>query len=210
MGLAQKTAQGGWHFNTEAESTLRAMGEFGDIIRTMQRAYAREQREYAIVNPTRMSTLIVGRVAFKGLRDELYHRGDIVVDGIDGRAHYMPLARSAHVADLPMEGIVEVQRAANGRAADRTIAALADGGLYRTSKHLVHARSEAQRHHDPEGFVEAHVRRLEALRRARIVERITGGVWKVPDDLPERGWRYNAERADGALVELRSHINVKQ
>jgi hypothetical protein len=45
------------------------------------------------------------------------------------------------------------------------------------------------RHDDPEGFVEAHVRRLEALRRARIVERITEGVWKVPDDLPERGWR---------------------
>ena len=58
--------------------------------------------------------------------------------------------------------------------------------------------------------MEAHVRRLEALRRARIVERITGGVCKVPDDLPERGWRYNAERADGALVELRSHINVKK
>jgi Protein of unknown function (DUF3363) len=48
--------------------------------------------------------------------------------------HYVPLARSVDVADLPMEGIVEVQRAANGRAADRTIAALADGGLYKTSK----------------------------------------------------------------------------
>jgi Protein of unknown function (DUF3363) len=107
------------------------MSERGDIIRTMQRAFAREQREYAIVNPTRMSTSIVGRVAFKGLRDELYDRGYIVVDGIDGRAHYVPLARSVDVADLPMEGIVEVQRAANGRAADRTIAALADGGSIR-------------------------------------------------------------------------------
>jgi hypothetical protein len=42
--------------------------------------------------------------------------------------------------------------------------------------------------------VEAHVRRLEALRRARIVERITEGIWKVPNDLPERGRRYDAER----------------
>jgi Protein of unknown function (DUF3363) len=55
----------------------------------------------------------------------------IVVDGIDGRAHYVPLARSVDVANLPMEGVVEVQRAANGRAADRTIAALADGGSTR-------------------------------------------------------------------------------
>jgi type IV secretory pathway VirD2 relaxase len=210
MGLAQKTAPGVWNLNAEVESTLRAMGERGDIIRTMQRAFTREQREYAIVNPTRISASIVGRVAFKGLRDELYDRGYIVVDGVDGRAHYVPLARSVDIADLPMEGIVEIRGAPDGRAADRTIAALAEGGLYKTSKHLAHAKSEAQPHDDSEGFVEAHVRRLEALRRARIVERITEGVWKVPNDLPERGRRYDAERADGALVELRSHLGVKQ
>jgi type IV secretory pathway VirD2 relaxase len=210
MGLAQNAARGVWHLNAELESTLRAMSERGDIIRTMQRAFTREQREYAIVNPTRISDSIVGRVAFKGLRDELYDRGYIVVDGVDGRAHYVPLARSVDIADLPTEGIVEVQGAADGRAADRTIAALAEGGLYKTSNHLAHAKSEAQRDDNPEGFVEAHVRRLEALRRARIVERVTEGVWKVPNDLPDRGRRYDADRADGALVELRSHLSVKQ
>jgi type IV secretory pathway VirD2 relaxase len=210
MGLARKTAPGVWNLSAEVESTLRAMGERGDIIRTMQRAFTREHREYAIVNPTQMFASIVGRLAFKGLADELHDRGYIVVDGVDGRAHYVPLARSVDIANLPMEGIVEVRGAADGRAADRTIATLAEGGLYTTSKHLAHAKSAAQLHDDLEGFVEAHVRRLEALRRARIVERITEGVWKVPNDLPERGRRYDADRADGALVELRSHLSVKQ
>jgi type IV secretory pathway VirD2 relaxase len=210
MGLSKKISPGVWHLNAEAESTLQAMGKRGDIIRTMQHAFTQEHRECAVVNPSRISSPIVGRIASKGLADELYDRGYIVVDGVDGRAHYVPLARSVDNADLPMDGIVEVRVTANARAADRTIAALADGGIYKTSTHLAHAKSDAQGHNDPEGFVEAHVRRLEALRRARIVERITEGVWTVPNDLPERGRRYDAERADGALVELRSHLSVKQ
>jgi type IV secretory pathway VirD2 relaxase len=210
MGLATKTSPGVWHLNAEAESTLQAMGERGDIIRTMQRAFTQEHREYAVVNPSGLSSPIVGRIACKGLVDELYDRGYVVVDGVDGRAYYVPLACSVDIADLPMDGIVEVRGTASARAADRTIAALADGGIYKTSTHLAHAKSEAQSHDDPEGFVKAHVRRLEALRQARIVERMGDGVWKVPDDLPERGRRYDAERTDGALVELRSHLGVKR
>lgn len=210
MGLAKKTDPGTWRLNAEAESTLRAMGERGDIIRTMQRAFTKGQREYAVVNPSQLASSLVGRIASKGLADELYDRGYIVVDGIDGRAHYVPLARSVDLADLPLEGIVEVRGASLTRAADRAIASVADGGIYRTSTHLAQSRSEARSHDDPEGFVEAHIRRLEALRRARIVERVSEGVWKVPHDLLERGRRYDAERADGALVELRSHLGVKQ
>jgi hypothetical protein len=48
------------------------------------------------------------------------------------------------------------------------------------------------------------------LRRPGIVERIADGVWRVPDDLPERGRRYDVERADGALVEPKSHLAIKQ
>ena len=35
--------------------------------------------------------------------------------------------------------------------------------------------------------VDAHVRRLEALRRAGIVERVTEGVWRVPADPSKDG-----------------------
>jgi type IV secretory pathway VirD2 relaxase len=210
MGLAEKAEPGVWQLHPDVEPTLRAMGERGDIIRTMQRAFTREQREYVIVNPVRMPAPIVGRIAAKGLADELNDRAYLIVDGIDGRAHYAALATSVDSADLPVGGIVEVRGASDPRAADRTIAAVADQGLYKTSTHLALAKADARTDQDPEGFVEAHVRRLEALRRARIVERIAEGIWQVPDDLPERGRRYDAERADGALVELRSHLAIKQ
>ena len=93
---------------------------------------------------------------------------------------------------------------------ERPIVAVADGGIYKTSTHLAQPESDPRSHDDPEGFVEAHVRRLEALRRARIVEHVSEDVWKVPPNLLERGRRYDAEGADRALVELRSHLGVKQ
>ena len=201
---------GVWHLNPKAEPTLRAIGERGDIIRTMQRAFTRERREYVIVNPGRMAIPIVGRIAAKGLADELHDRGYLIVDGVDGKAHYAALARSVDIADLPVGGIVELRGASEPRAADRTIAAVAEQGFYKVSTHLAVAKAEARIDQDPQSFVGAHVRRLEALRRAGIVERIADGIWRVPDDLPERGRRYDAERADGAFVSLRSHLAVKQ
>jgi hypothetical protein len=58
--------------------------------------------------------------------------------------------------------------------------------------------------------VQAHVRRLESLRRAGIVERVEEGVWRVPPDLVERGRAYDAKRTQGALVDVRSELSVRQ
>jgi hypothetical protein len=57
--------------------------------------------------------------------------------------------------------------------------------------------------------VTAHVRRLEALRRAGIVERLAEGLWKVPDDLPEKGRRYDARRLGNVTVGLKSHLPIE-
>ncbi|HAW62996.1 MAG TPA: type VI secretion protein, partial [Pseudomonas sp.] len=50
----------------------------------------------------------------------------------------------------------------------------------------------------------------EALRRAGIVERVAVGLWKVPDDLPEQGRRYDAQRLGGVAVELKSHLPIER
>ena len=55
------------------------------------------------------------------------------------------------------------------------------------------------------------MRRLEALRRAGIVEREAEGIWCVPDDLAERGRQYDAQRLGGGVaVELKSHLPVER
>ena len=91
LGLADETQPGTWAVHTDAEKTLRALGERGDIIRTMQRAMSGQPRELAVFEPGEDGRTILGRVAAKGLADELRDRGYLVIDGVDGKAHYVAL-----------------------------------------------------------------------------------------------------------------------
>ena len=210
LGLADETQPGTWAVHADAEKTLRALGERGDIIRTMQRAMRGEPRELAVFEPGDDGRTILGRVAAKGLADELRDRGYLVIDGVDGKAHYVALNARDELANYPAGAVVEVKGSADVRAADRNIAALASGGLYRTDHHLAIAQGQAVPGRDPQEVVAAHVRRLEALRRAGIVERVTEGLWKVPDDLAERGRQYDAQRLGGVAVELKSHLPIER
>ena len=45
---------------------------------------------------------------------------------------------------------------------------------------------------------------------AGIVERVAEGLWKVPDDLAERGRQYDAQRLGGVAVEMKSHLPIER
>ncbi|WP_236213062.1 relaxase/mobilization nuclease and DUF3363 domain-containing protein [Metapseudomonas otitidis] len=210
MDLADETRPGIWALQADVEKTLRALGERGDIIRTLQRAMGGQPRELAVFEPGEEGRTVIGRVTAKGLADELHDRGYLVIDGVDGKAHYVALNARDELANYPTGSVVEVRGSAEIRAADRTIVALASGGLYRTDHHLEVAQGQAKTGRDPQEIVATHVRRLEALRRAGIVERMAEGLWKVPDDLPERGRQYDAQRRGGVAVELKSHLPIEK
>lgn len=211
MGLATEQQPGMWAIHADAEPTLRAMGERGDIIRTMQRAMNGKQRELAVFQPGEVSNTIVGLVAAKGLADELHDKGYLVIDGIDGKAHFIALPRRSELEQYPTGAVVEVKGATDVSAADRNIASLSVDGIYRPDHHLALAQSQATPDFDPRELVAAHVRRLEALRRSGIVDRIAEGVWRVPDDLAERGCQYDAQRRGGGVaVELKSHLPIER
>lgn len=211
MGLATEQQPGVWAIHAEAEPTLRAMGERGDIIRTMQRAMSGKQRDLAVFQPGEDGRAIVGRVAGKGLADELYDKGYLVIDGIDGKAHYVALPPRSELEQYPTGAVVEVKGSTDMRAADRNIATLAVDSVYRTDHHLAVAQRQTTADRDPREVVAAHVRRLEALRRAGIVQREAEGVWRVPDDLAERGRQYDTQRLGGGVaVELKSHLPIER
>ncbi|HBN8621755.1 TPA: relaxase/mobilization nuclease and DUF3363 domain-containing protein [Pseudomonas aeruginosa] len=210
LGLADETQPGTWAVHADAEKTLRALGERGDIIRTMQRAMSGQPRELAVFEPGDDGRTILGRVAAKGLADELRDRGYLVIDGVDGKAHYVALNARDELANYPTGAVVEVRGSNEVRAADKNIAALASDGLYRADHHLAIEQGRAKPGRDPQEVVAAHVRRLEALRRAGIVERVADGLWKVPDDLAERGRQNDAQRLGGVAVELKSHLPIER
>ena len=108
MGLAREQSTGIWELASKAEATLRALGERGDIIRTMHRALRGQLRELALFDADSGAAPIVGRILATGYLDELEERAYIVVDGIDGRAHHLPIGQ-ADLSEFPVGGIVEAR-----------------------------------------------------------------------------------------------------
>jgi type IV secretory pathway VirD2 relaxase len=203
--LATETEPGRWTISEKAEPTLKALGERNDIIKTMHRALAdygladeRGPTQY-VTHGKRIAEPVVGRVLAKGLAgDELGDRLHLVIDGVDGRTHYVETADVSRLDEVRRGHIVSLDPAptkAEPRAADRNIRDMAatHGGVYRPSEHLEAARPGIERFKgDPDAFIRSHVRRLEALRRAGHVERIDADHRKIPADIAGRGMAYDA------------------
>ncbi|WP_408871852.1 relaxase/mobilization nuclease domain-containing protein [Gluconacetobacter aggeris] len=214
MGLATEHAPGVWELSEQLEPTLREMGERGDIIRTMQKALRvdgteRDPMSFTI-HDAAPATPIVGRVIDKHLSDELGEELTLVVDGIDGRAHHVSGIDPARVAEARIGSIVEIGPPDSaGSPSDRAIAGMAEGGIYRPSRHLEQARFEGRvPGGDYDGFVASHVRRLEALRRAGIVERIDTDQWRIPEDFTTRAAAHDAGRGGRANIRVLSTFDL--
>jgi len=209
LGLAEGASDGTFRLRHDLRSILQALGERGDIIRTMQRAMGGTQRELVVADASNMATEITGRVAARGMADELSDRSYLVVDGTDGRAHYVPLPGNVEPDQFPINAIVCI-RSARERLVDQTIARLASNGMYRTERNRAELERNGPADRHSEDVITAHVRRLEALRRAGHVERVSDGVWRVPPDLNNRSRLYDARRGVAPLVELESHLSLKE
>ena len=206
LALAERVDANRWRLAPDMARTLTAMGEREDALDIMRRALKGQQRECVLDGVS--AARVVGRIAGKGLADELHDRGYLVVDGIDGRAHYLNLPAGADLSALPVDGIVEAKPPGRERAVDRSIAAIAKDGIYQTADHLTRLQKAAD--HDPQATVDVHVRRLEALRRANIVVRVAEGVWQVPPDLVQKAQQHDAQKGTGPTIELRSHLPIDQ
>ena len=188
MGLAEPVDAKRWRLVTGLDRVLRDMGTRGDIIRTMNREMGttgveRHGSDYAIFDPSQLNARIVGRIVASGLADELNDLHYLIIDGTDGRAHYAEVGELADPGDYKLGAIVAVEaKATEPRRADHIIAGIAEqsGGLYSEVLHQTtdpHASAE---------FVRAHVRRLEAMRRAGFAERLTDGSWAIPEDFLDK------------------------
>jgi len=205
MELAERIGSNRWHLAARMEPTLVAMGDRGDILRAIHKALHGQQRDY-VMPESALSASIVGRIAGKGLADEMDDLGYLVVDGVDGRAHYVRLPAGVDLGALPTDGIVEVSPPGHARAVDRTISSFARDGIYKVADHLAGLSRETGK--DPQATVDVHVRRLEALRRVGMVERVDEGVWRVPPDFLQYAQAQDARKAINGRIELRSHLSV--
>jgi type IV secretory pathway VirD2 relaxase len=120
MGLARAISPAQWLLADEAEGRLKELGERGDILKAMHRTMGRVVSD-PMIHHEAPERPIVGRVAGKGLHDELVGSGYVVIDGADGRAHYVTLAPGADLTGVPEDGIVAVAPGRLGTARVRVL-----------------------------------------------------------------------------------------
>lgn len=222
LGLAEHTRTGTWRLSEDLEPTLRRLGERSDIYKIMAAELKGTQREHSLPDAlihdevpsfdTRSDRppTIVGQVLKRGLSDELNDRHYLIVDGTDGRVHYLDIGQGDRTTATPANAIVRLTpNVPSLLKADQTIieVAAANEGTYSAGLHLQHDRSATL------AYAEAHVRRLEAIRRATgEVERRPDGYFKVGADYPQIALRYEEGQARAApvKVELLSTLPLDQ
>ena len=155
---------------------------------------------------------VTGHVRGKGLAgDGLADKVHLVIDGVDGRVHYVELDAALVPDEARIGAILSVGREPSARSVDKTIAALAarNHGFYDPSQHAeIARRTQRIPGGDIEGHVEAHVRRLEALRRAGIAERLDADHWEIPKDFLEQAAAYDKQHDRKLVVEVHSAVDL--
>jgi type IV secretory pathway VirD2 relaxase len=133
LGVADELSPGRWRLAPEAEAALRELGQRQDVIARMHRALADQGVER---DPARFVVDggppdgLLGRLAGRGLDDELRGSGYAILEGLDGRTHHVRLADLDDASDAPLGSLVELRRRAwEGRRSRLVLQVRSDLGL---------------------------------------------------------------------------------
>jgi hypothetical protein len=98
----------------KAETTLRELGERGDIIKRIHRGLTEQGIERGaasyVLAGENLSDPVIGRLVARGLDDELKGTAYAVVDGVDGRTHHIKFTDLEATSDGVPGSIVELRK----------------------------------------------------------------------------------------------------
>ncbi|HEX7934850.1 MAG TPA: DUF3363 domain-containing protein [Paraburkholderia sp.] len=211
-GLADKVEPGKWRLAPDAFDRLRGATQHRDILRSVERHLTLRDRAggVTVIDKATLAASVEGRVLGRGHANELSGTQYLVLSGTDGKTYYLALSphaerhldHAARVGDIVT--LRRVEPRASGRA-DRAIVELAGrhGGVYDAGIHRVELGDRSLPHGaTPERFVEAHVRRLDALASRGLITREGNGRYRIPVDLIDRLARDPAVARDGVFVQV--------
>lgn len=127
LGLAEDIGGGRFVLAEDAEPKLRALGERGDVIKRLHRAMTRtglEADASAFVLEGERAGPVLGRLAGRGLDDELKETAYAVVEGVDGHTHHVKLPDLDAASDGRIGSVVELRRYEDARGRERVALAV--------------------------------------------------------------------------------------
>lgn len=179
LGLAHRGQANAWTLATGWQERLRDLGSRGDILKQIHAAMAGDPSRYRVVRPgealpAAATHSVIGRVAAKGLSDELKGSFYAIVETPDGHGYHVPVdPRSADTLRIGDVVSLATRSDADASAIDRRLAERAHrgGGV------VVPKRS---------GDISSEERRLRELESFGLVTRSGPSAWRVPPDLLQR------------------------
>mgnify|MGYP003671266797 FL=1 len=205
LGLAHKIESGRWQMSEGWNKQLSELGRRNDVIATLAAKFGRQDGHERLqkFDPARATKgKLLGTVMTGLPDDELKGTRSLVIEDFEGRRWLVDAGAMEPGTTPPESAIIEVgPRTAQVRSSDRTIAQIAEqtGGYYSADLH---------READPSSttaYRTAHLRRLDALRRAGLAERIGDDTWQIPADYLRKAAIFEQSRS-GVHVQVRSWI----
>lgn len=199
MGLAEKLTSGRWKVDPNFAQTLKDMGERNDIIKAIHRSLKDEGLAKSFVigrnryDPNRLAAQpLEGVVKQFGRHDDTREGGYVIVQSLQGEHIHTRVSETEVFETLAKGQVVTFQPHPKGaRKMDHSIAdfAKSHGGIYSKVHHITEGGNVSP------AYAQAHVRRLEALRRENVVVRHQDGTWRIPHDYLERASDYETKKA---------------
>jgi len=206
MGLAENISKRTWKLSPSLERTLRRLGERGDILKAYHKALNSAKLERSSVSDNIYDSFdarakpITGLVIKSGILDDVNDRAFIVVDTLEGEVIYVGTGGSTSLEDIQARMTVNITPAdIQPKQSDMTIEkiAAARNGDYSPSAHQATDQSASSE------YIQAHVRRLEAMRLAGHASRNSDGSWRIPHDYLKRAVAFEKSKAQAKPVDIR-------
>jgi type IV secretory pathway VirD2 relaxase len=185
MGLAERLSSNAWSLSDGWQRVLRTLGERGDILKQIHDVVRGDSSRYRIVRAGEPlltdvregQDALVGRVAGKGLSDEMRGTFYAVLEAPNGFAYHVPLSAKQAEAVHPGELVLFGTRPELAvRPIDRLIAEIArdaGGGYALERAHENRDRSRIER-------------RLRELEREGLVSAQGPSRWAIPADFVQK------------------------
>jgi type IV secretory pathway VirD2 relaxase len=111
LGFARADEPGRWVLGGDLELQLRGLAERGDIIKTLHVTLRGQDRDLSavVIEGRELASAVFGKLADRGLHDELTGQAYVVVDAVDGRSHHVRFSDLSYTGDTPIGGLVEVR-----------------------------------------------------------------------------------------------------